>query len=122
MQADPQRHNADLPGPGDPIDGMFRLPAGQRHAAQDASPVAPQRSRRLHALLLQLWQYWLEGFATCGLDMCPCFADPSELCGFLGPQLHALAERETKSQAEPSPWRSEAPVRQSPQVPGQEWH
>jgi hypothetical protein len=109
MPTEAERNKSDLPARCDSIAHMFGLPPEQRHEPQHTAPTAPQRSSRLHAILSWLWEFMLEGFATYGLSMYPCFADPSDMSDVLGLAHHATAEPEAEPPAEPSPSQFEAP-------------
>ena len=122
MPPDPPCRNTDLPNRRDSLAVLFGLPTGQQREPQDTPPGTPPRSSRLGAILSWLWQFFLHGFAACGVAMYPCFADPGELSDLLGLPRRAPAEPEIRSPAEPSCPQFDAPQRQSPRIAGYQWH
>jgi hypothetical protein len=118
MPTNSQRHDMDLPQPGDRIAELFGVPAGQRCPPRDASPATPQPPGRLHAVLSWLWQFFLEGFARYGFAMNPGFPEPSDLSDLFGPPRRSPAAPAPMAPPDQSLWQFEALVRQHPPSSG----
>jgi hypothetical protein len=118
MPPNSQHRDTDLPQPCDRIAEMFGVPTGQRCPSRDASPATPQVPDRLHAVLLWLWQSFLDGCAAYAFGMYPCFPESRNPSDLSGPRHGTRAEQAAVAAAEQSPWQWEALVRQHPPSPG----